>query len=285
MANTSVRLEVPEEGVQFIKEERTPGDIKWFNSIWESKMGSAAPSCPRMAPESEDSIGILPSMNWDQIVPTRSCKDELEQNPGIVSTVANVTSMADDCATKAVELQYHDLPVDLEPDETVAILAYTYDNQTDHKSGNLYFEMNNALRQRGLAARKGMLSTWGPYVHYLLRGLNKLPAFVGDVYRGMCGKEQVVREYKKGRPIQWGAFSSCTTTYETTKAFTNQLEGVIFKIALQSGRQISSYSFFPSEDEVLLLCTSKFVVTSEAYLRDGYTMIDLLETTGDIFMS
>ena len=36
--NTSVVLEAPEEGFHEIKEERTPRDIEWFDSIWESKM-------------------------------------------------------------------------------------------------------------------------------------------------------------------------------------------------------------------------------------------------------
>ena len=55
----------------------------------------------------------------------------------------------------------------------------------------------------------------------------------------------VEREYKLGRPVQWGAFTSATTDFGAAKGFTDRAAGVIFKIAISSGRDINAYSFFP----------------------------------------
>ncbi len=55
----------------------------------------------------------------------------------------------------------------------------------------------------------------------------------------------VEREYKRGRPVQWGAFTSTTTDFAAAKGFTDRVAGVIFKIAISSGRDINAYSFFP----------------------------------------
>ena len=61
-----------------------------------------------------------------------------------------------------------------------------------------------------------------------------------------------VAQYKPGRPIQWGAFSSTSTDFDATKSFTDLATGVIFKITVTDGRDINAYSFFPQEGEVLL---------------------------------
>ncbi len=45
--------------------------------------------------------------------------------------------------------------------------------------------------------------------------------------------------------MQWGAFTSATTNFAAAKGFTDRAAGVIFKIAISSGRDINAYSFFP----------------------------------------
>ena len=67
--------------------------------------------------------------------------------------------------------------------------------------------------------------------------------------------------------------------------FTDQANGVIFKIDVTGGHDISAYSFYPTENEVLLSPAHRFVVTSEPYKRDGYTVIDMVQQEGNIFVS
>ncbi len=130
-----------------------------------------------------------------------------------------------------------------------------------------------------------MVRTWGAYVHYLLRALGRLPNVACDVFRGFPDKGIVEREYKLGRPVQWGAFTSATTDFAAAKGFTDRAAGVIFKIAISSGRDINAYSFFPQEGEVLLSPNSRFVVSSLPYEKDGYTVVDLVEQHGAPWIS
>ena len=106
------------------------------------------------------------------------------------------------------------------------------------------------------------------------------------MFRGFPHKGSVEREYKLGRPVQWGAFTSTTTDFAAAKGFvTDRAAGVIFKIAISSGRDINAYSFFPQEGEVLLSPNSRFVVSSLPYERDGYTIVDLVEQHGAPWIS
>ena len=70
------------------------------------------------------------------------------------------------------------------------------------------------------------------------------------MYRGYPDKAKVVEQYKVGRPIQWGAFSSTSTNVAVTKNFTSKANGVVFKLTLLSGKRIQQYSYFTAEDEV-----------------------------------
>lgn len=154
------------------------------------------------------------------------------------------------------------------------------------QTGNLYFELNNALRLRGAVQRTVALQLWGGYLYYLLSGLSKLADMATVVYRGYPDKAKVVEQYKVGRPIQWGAFSSTSTSVAATKGFTDQERGVIFKLTVLSGKVIQAYSYFPSEEEVLLSPQARFVVSSAPYVgADGFTYLDLVEQKGTLFIS
>lgn len=152
-----------------------------------------------------------------------------------------------------------------------------------------YFEMNTALRDRGVAARAAMMETWGVVVHYTLKGLSKLPDIQAHVYRGFRGKKaELIAHYKKRRPIQWGAFSSTTTSLRKARDFVGSPgNGVIFKLDIATGKDIHAAAFFPMEGEILLSPAHKFLVTSETggYTNEGFTMIDLLEQSGEWFVS
>merc|ERR1719424_347992 len=187
---------------------------------------------------------------------------------------------------KLQQLSYEPaLPVALPDDELLAVIVYTYDNQSSTPPGNLYYELNNALRQRG-AGRAALLQLWGGFLYYLLSGLAKLTDTAGVVYRGYPDKAKVEEQYQVGRPIQWGAFSSTSTATNTAKAFTDKHSGVMFKLTLQSGKVIQAYSYFPSEDEVLVSPQARFVVSSALYVgADGYTYLDIVEQKGTLFIS
>jgi hypothetical protein len=124
----------------------------------------------RMLGQHEEAINILPSTRWEDVVPTRSCSEELRQNPGIRAKVLIVDSVADDVDVKVMELPYVDppLPVELPENELYAIVAYTHDSGSGRES-NLYYQLNAQLRQRGAAERQAMVHSWGTFVHFALK--------------------------------------------------------------------------------------------------------------------
>ena len=99
-------------------------------------------------------------------------------------------------------------------------------------------------------------------------------------------QENILQRYKEGRPIQWGAFTSTSTSLEAASGFAGA-GGVIMKIKVQSGRDICPLSFFPTEGEILLSPNHKFVVTSEngGRIEGGRTFVDMLETVGNWLVS
>jgi hypothetical protein len=115
-------------------------------------------------------------------------------------------------------------------------------------------------------------------MHYITAGLGKLHNFEGVCYRGFDygTKAQIIHEYRVGRPIQWGAFTSVTTDLATAKGFAPKTH-IVFKIEVTSGRDINPYSLYPQEAEILLLPSHEFTVSSKPRVEHGYTIIDLVQ--------
>jgi len=172
-----------------------------------------------------------------------------------------------------------------------AIVAYTHDLQQEDntKEGNVYFEMNRQLRNRSAEGRAQMKATWGGCVHHTLKALGKLPDFEGTCYRGFPERDKpgILQQYKKRRPIQWGAFTSTTTDIAAARRFAGT-GGVVIKIVVLSGKDICPLSFFHTEKEILLSPNHKFIVTSETggYVgAGGYAMVDLMQQEGEWHIS
>ena len=120
----------------------------------------------------------------------------------------------------------------------------------------------------------------------MMTGLEKLPDFEGDCWRGYNHgtKADIIRNYPLGRPVQWGAFTSVTTDLDAARGFAPDTR-VIFKIAVTSGRDINAYSFFPQEGEILLSPSHRFTVSSKPREEGGFTIINLVQVTGVPFVS
>ena len=197
-------------------------------------------------------ISILPHTPWERVPLTRSLLDELAHNPRIAATCPEAARVVREIRLKVQELRYED---DAEPlvealggDESLlaAVVAYTHDLQHPDgaKRGNLYYEMNRMLRDRGAEARVALMETWGVVVHYTLKALSQLPDVDRTCYRGFphatdAEKQTLLAKYKNGRPIQWGAFTSTTTSLAEARRFARSATtGVIFKIRVLSGKDI-----------------------------------------------
>ena len=114
----------------------------------DSAPHSNAPT--RMLASDKEDIRVLVSTRWVDLDPGRSLFEELVANSGIRGRVSGIDSVAADCRVKATELKFGPpLPAGLTEDGLGALVAYTHDKQTGKREGNLYFELNGMLRERG----------------------------------------------------------------------------------------------------------------------------------------
>lgn len=100
------------------------------------------------------------------------------------------------------------------------------------------------------------------------------------------GETVAQMEYTLGRTVQWSGFSSTSTNIEKAKAFVRETAGVIYCMHVKSGRNISEFSSFPSEEEILLLPNTRFHVVKELHKGDdGNNYVELAESVENDFIS
>jgi hypothetical protein len=143
----------------------------------------------------------------------------------------------------------------LTQDESAAIMLYSMGWEPLEEC--LYIVLNATLR----SPDRGKLKPWLLYLKLLLNGLYRLPSISRSIYRGV--KKNLSKYYIMEKTVVWWGFSSCTTSVAVLQS--EQFMGkkgtrTMFTIECKSGKDIRNHSFFPSEDEVLLLAATQFKV-------------------------
>ncbi|CAF1336951.1 unnamed protein product [Rotaria sordida] len=140
---------------------------------------------------------------------------------------------------------------------------------------SFYVILNTALR----ALNREDLKPWFLYLRLVLHAFEKLPVTHHIIYRG--AKLDLADEYRRGNTIVWWAFSSCIVSIEilNNERFLGKT-GVrtLFSIECFSSKNIRSHSFYPEEDEVLLLPGRQFEVVGCLDQGHGLYIIQLRET-------
>jgi hypothetical protein len=131
--------------------------------------------------------------------------------------------------------------------------------------------LNDALRTDTLDASQQA------QVDALNQALEKLPHHHGPVFRGTNLPPEVLAQYQPGRVVTESAFFSTTTDLKVAQstAFAGNVE---FRIRSTTGRDISSFSILPSEQEVLFPNGIQFYVVDRKFdPHSGRTIIDMVE--------
>ena len=145
----------------------------------------------------------------------------------------------------------------LSSDESASIMLYTMEWKPHNEC--LYFVLNDLLRS---ANRQQDLEPWYLYLRLLLNALFRLPPVRTMVHRGV--RLDLGSRYHKEQTVVWWGFSSCTTNIEVLKSkqFLGDTDArTLFYIQCETARDIGKHSYFPTEDEVLLLAATQFQVT------------------------
>lgn len=149
-------------------------------------------------------------------------------------------------------------------------------------SGSIYSRANMALTREGQEHYKatGDDLAIGPYdlmLDILLFYWGDLKAVSDTTYRGMDLSDSDLTKYSKGTQFVWLGFVSSSLDRSVATRFGN----TIFEISndtndatLWRPRDISSYSYFPSEKEALYPAGAEFEVT-QTCKQDGINVIKL----------
>lgn len=109
--------------------------------------------------------------------------------------------------------------------------------------------------------------------------LRKLPDFEGRVFRGSDSLKKAA-EYTVGCKVTWSAFSSSSASEKVALLFSGE-KGLMFKIDITKGKDISAFSKFSEEQEVLLPPNCKLFVAKSKIFQNGEALstIHLVERT------
>lgn len=147
----------------------------------------------------------------------------------------------------------------LEDSEGIAIFGYT---GPEYRDINFYLRNREAMESARSFAKVDRNGYLRGMANQINKGLDKLPNYTGDVYRGTSNiKPTALDAYKKafekGLPHTEEAFLSTSETLQ--KSFGSQ---AIFKIKSKTGTSVKDLSLHANEDEVLFKHGTKFKVTS-----------------------
>ncbi|CAF1276825.1 unnamed protein product [Rotaria sp. Silwood1] len=161
-------------------------------------------------------------------------------------------------------------------DESASIMLYSLEWEPREKS--LYVMLNSTLR----AEDREKIKPWELYIKLFVSSLEKLPSISRTIYRGV--KMDLSAQYPQGKTFVWYAFSSCTNSVQVLQS--EQFLGktgtrTLFNIDCESGKNIQNHSFFPNEDEILLIAARKLQVVSCLDSGNGLTIIQLKEVGAD----
>ncbi|CAF4576767.1 unnamed protein product [Didymodactylos carnosus] len=132
---------------------------------------------------------------------------------------------------------------------------------------SLYFILNKTLRLEN----RQHLKPWFPYLKLLLTGLFKLKSQKKTVWRGINGN--LSQEFNQSEKFIWWGISSCTESLNVLES--EQFLGktgtrTLFNIECLNGKVIKKHSYYPAEEEIILLPATQFeVVEPSKTLKAG----------------
>jgi hypothetical protein len=158
-------------------------------------------------------------------------------------------------------------------DESAALYLYTMEGGDN----SFYRVLNRALQSEDRPA----LKPWFPYLKLLDTALFKLPNVRGSIWRGLSG--DVGKNFKKNQELTWWSVTSCSLSVDIIKDFlVSETTSTIFMIEVAHGKDISGYTNYPAEEEVLLGPGTQLRVAANPLNHPGgLCLVHLIEMCDD----
>ncbi|CAF0889474.1 unnamed protein product [Adineta steineri] len=135
-------------------------------------------------------------------------------------------------------------------DESAAIYLYTM-------STPVFSRLNDALR----AKNRDALKPWFGFLKLFMSALGKLPSSSITVWRAIAA--DVGSSLLEDEAKIWWSVNSSTTAINVVEAYLGDTSGTLFAIDAIDGKNISNYSTFPEEKEVVLMPGTRVRVKSK----------------------
>jgi hypothetical protein len=158
-------------------------------------------------------------------------------------------------------------------DESSAIMLYTMEWSPNERC--LYVVLNQTLRLED----RDFLIPWFLYLKLLSTALRKLPSISCTVWRGI--RADVNDQYQQGQSFTWWSFSSTTDSInilESNKFLGKTGIRTLLNIECKNGKMIKEYSYFSTENEILLTPATYFQVIGKIDSGNGLHIIHIRET-------
>jgi hypothetical protein len=127
----------------------------------------------------------------------------------------------------------------LNSDESAAIYLYTMETV-------VFSSLNDALQFEDRYA----LEPWFAFLKLFMTALKKLPSIKATLWRGIPGDAHLVSCSHDTRI--WRRVTSCSMDFEALKVRLGE-KGTLFAIDAINGKDVSAFSAFPEEREVILM--------------------------------
>ncbi|CAF3627266.1 unnamed protein product [Adineta steineri] len=156
----------------------------------------------------------------------------------------------------------------LTKDEAAAIFLYTL----EAGEYSFYVALNRALRDE----ERKKITPWFSYLKLFDTALEKLPTVKGCIWRGV--PRNVSQDYVMGDVKIWWSVNSCSSVIKVVEDFLNSNDdSTLFMIEAANGKDLTGYTNFPHEEEVLLKMGTKLRVKSNAMKHGKLHLIHLVE--------
>ena len=151
-------------------------------------------------------------------------------------------------------------------DETAAIYLYTMPT-------TFFSNLNTALR----SGIRHILQPWLTFLKLFITALKKLPTTKAVIWRGVNYDATLALVQNKVYP--WWDINSCSTSISVVQKYLHE-GGTLFTIEAIDGKDISSFSAVPDEQEVILMPGTRVRVKSQSLDSIGRLFVVHLEEIG-----
>jgi hypothetical protein len=159
---------------------------------------------------------------------------------------------------------------DLTREESASIYLYTM----DWGEQSLYRVLNAALRVKD----RSVLVPWHGYLKLLDTALKKLPSLHMNLWRGI--NLDIRKNFKEDEKLTWWSFNSCSSAIKVVKQFLGPVSTLLM-VEARNGKDISVYSNFPKEKEVILGLGTRLRVVSDVLDHASLNVVHLVELSDE----